>query len=157
MLIHLIRTAAPFDFSPANWTRQTVNLPVTPLSAMVADDGKIFLLCSPRSDGNSELLNYLVADPPDDPTNWGTRMAPVEPAAGSPIPTNNAAIGAHIYGAITLSTGHTEKARSSTSRVRTYTMARLPHRLVTIFRRTLRPGSTTVLLRVFRIATSLLR
>jgi hypothetical protein len=102
MLTHLIRTAAPFDFSAANWIRQTVDLPVTPLSATVADDGKIFLLCSPRSDGGSELLNYLVADPPDDPTNWGTRIAPVEPAAGSPIPTNNAAICADIDGAINL-------------------------------------------------------
>jgi hypothetical protein len=101
-LIHLFRTAAPFDFSPANWTQQTTDLPVTPLSATITDDGKIFLLCSPRSDSGSELLNYIVADPPEDPTNWETRMAAVEPAAGDPLPTTNAAIGADIYGVINL-------------------------------------------------------
>jgi hypothetical protein len=85
-LIHLFRTAAPFDFSPANWTRQTTDLPVTPLSATITDDGKIFLLCSPRNDSGSKLLNYIV----------------VEPAAGDPLPTTNAAIGADIYGVINL-------------------------------------------------------
>ncbi|MFZ0595321.1 MAG: hypothetical protein WAM39_32960 [Bryobacteraceae bacterium] len=102
MLNHLMRSAPPFTITSANWTQQTTNLPVTPLSATVADDGTILVLCSPQSNSGSQLLNYLVADPPDDPINWGSRMAAIEPAHDSPLPTNDAAIATDILGTVNL-------------------------------------------------------
>jgi len=102
MLNHLMRRAPPLDIASSNWTQQTTDLPVNPLSATVADDGTILVLCSPRSDADSALLNYLVADPPDDPTNWANRMAAIEPAHDSPLPTNDAAISTDILGTVNL-------------------------------------------------------
>jgi hypothetical protein len=102
LLTHLMRSAAPLDIDPNNWTQQTTDLPVTPLSATVADDGTILVLCSPRTDRYSDLLNYLVADPPDDPTNWSTRMAEIEPPNGAALPTNDAAIATDILGTVNL-------------------------------------------------------
>jgi hypothetical protein len=102
MLSHLMRSAAPLDIAANNWTQQTTDLPCTPLSATVADDGTIFVLSSPRSDRYSALLNYLVADPPDDPTNWSSRTAEVKPPSGAPLPTNDAAIATDILGTVNL-------------------------------------------------------